>query len=85
MFRLVSPIQSKVMDSMSWVILELPSTKTKAEFKILVQHQIMEGRSKKCHELNQLEVTIGIAYSINGDGLTVLGDPRITEWINSLR
>ena len=41
----------------------------------------MEGRSKKCHELNQLEVTIGIAYSINGDGLTVLGDPRITEWL----
>ena len=71
----MSPIQSKVMDSMSWVILELPSTKSKAEFKILVQHQIMEGRSKKCHELNQLEVTIGIAQL----PAPLSGSPRIIK------
>ena len=32
-------------------------------------------------ELNELNVPIGVAYSIKGNGLNVLGDPRITEVI----
>ena len=37
---------------------------------------------KKVFELNQLNVPIGVTYSIKGNRLNVLGDPRITEVID---
>ena len=39
----------------------------------------LEVIQKKCFELNELNVPIGVVYSIQkSNGITVLGDPRIT-------
>ena len=36
---------------------------------------------KKCYELSELDVPIEVVYSNKSNGITVLGDPRITNVI----